>query len=536
MSKGSKPAGNITQTTTNPLQQAQQPYLTGMWDAAKNLYQNNPMQYYPNQSLATWGEPERILGSQDLYNTGTNLYQGMNPQAQNVFNAATSGQYGGAYNPAMQPYQDFTSGSAWPMQNMLQLQQAAQNAGSQYAQQVGQYSDPMQQQGAQAANVGGQYAQQIGQYSNPIANYANQAGANNNLGLSQLGNTASGAYLNSNPYIQAAIQSAMDPVTRNYQTSIAPTTDAMFSGGGRYGSGAMASAVDTGQQNLVKGLGDISSNMMNANYARERQLQDQAAQQYGSLYNAGLGLGITGLQNAAGLQQAAGNMYLSASDRAQQGLQNAAATQAAAGNQYWQGQSAADRAAQSAMQGSQFGVGGMNNAWNTGNQAALQAMAAYPQLAQGMLTGAKAQTEGGTGLASVEQEKLNDLMKRYYGEQNAPYDTLAKYSGFLGNPLGGTGSSTQPYFQNQFADTLSGLTGAAGLARNLGLGGGLGGLGGAAAAAPGWAAGTGAGSGIFTNLATGATSDLAGIAMPAAAGAGGLGGIGAGLGSLFAKI
>lgn len=43
---------------------------------------------------------------------------------------------------------------------------------------------------------------------------------------------------------------------------------------------------------------------------------------------------------------------------------------------------------------------------------------------------------------------------------------------------------------------------------------GAGYFGGPTAAAPGWAAGTGAGSGVFTNLATGATTDIPGITMP----------------------
>jgi hypothetical protein len=466
MSKGSKPAGNITTSTTSATQQAQSPYLNDMWAQAQSLYQNNPMQYYPGQTLAATGQPERVSGYQNYYNTANNLSAGLGT-ANTAFNTALTGGYGGADNPANPYYQSNAAGTSIPEQYFNQLQGAAQNAGNLYSNAVRQYAPQMQQAGANAANAAENYAQNIGQYAAPIAGMANAAGANNNLGLSQLGNTASGSYLNSNPYINAAIQAAQDPVTRNYQTAIAPQTDAMFSGGGRYGSGAMANAVSTGQQNLARGLGDISTNMMNANYARERTAQDTAAQNYGQLYNSGLGLGMTGLQNAAGIQNQAGSMYLAGADRAQTGLQNAAATQAAAGSQYWQGQTAAQQAANQYAQASQYGIAGLNNAFNTGNQAAMDALRQYPQFAQSQFIGPQGQVTAGTGLAGVDQAMIDDSMKRYYGMQNAPYDTLSKYQGYIGTPVGGTGSETKPYFQNQGAEVLSGISGIAGLGRSL---------------------------------------------------------------------
>jgi len=467
MSKGSKPAGNITTSMTSATQQAQSPYLNEMWGLAQNLYRNNPMQYYPGQTLAATGQPERVSGYQDYYNTANNLSAGLGT-ANTAFNTALTGGYGGANNPANPYYQSNAAGTSIPEQYFNQLQGAAQNAGNLYSNAVRQYAPQMQQAGANAASGANQYAQNIGQYSAPVEGMAYAAGANNNLGLSQLGNTASGSYLNSNPYINAAIQAAQDPVARNYQTAIAPQTDAMFSGGGRYGSGAMANAVSTGQQNLARGLGDISTNMMNANYARERTAQDTAAQNYGQLYNSGLGLGMTGLQNAAGLQQQAGNMYLAGQDRAQTGLQNAAATQAAAGNQYWSGQTAAQQAANQYAQASQYGIAGLNNAFNTGNQAAMDALRQYPQFAQSQFIGPQGQVTAGTGLAGIDQAMIDDQMKRYYGMQNAPYDTLSRYQGYIGNPVGGTSTETKPYFQNQGAEVMSGITGLASLGSMFG--------------------------------------------------------------------
>ena len=429
MSKG--PSGSTTTTTVNPTAQAQLPYMEDLWGQAQSLYQNNPLQYYPGQTLAPYMPPNPYLttGYEQLYQQGQNTQSGLLPGANAAWGSAVSGGMGGQNSPAYPYYDQYASGSGYLPQS---YQQAAAQA----------------QQGA------AQYAGNVGAYADPLAGLAYQAGANNNFGLNSLMNTASGAYLNSNPYIDQAIQAAQDPVTRNYQTAIAPTTDALFSGSGRYGSGAMAGAVNTGQQNLVRGLGDISTNMMNANYARERQLMDQAASQYGQLYNAGLGLGM-------------------------QGLSNAAAVQGQAGNQYWQGQQAALNALNQYGTNQRYGISGLEAAYNTQNDAVMRALQMYPQLATAQNIGAQTGIAAGTGVealnqqfAAYQQKQLEDQMARFYGEQNAPYDTLAKFSSFLGNPVGGSNTQSQPYFSNPIAGALSGAMGLTGIGRNLGLLGG----------------------------------------------------------------
>lgn len=418
MSKGSKPAGTTTTTTINPTQQAQTPFLQDLWGQTKELGQTNPMQYYPNATLSQWGTPEKTTGYQNMYNNAYNINANL-PTVNAAYNTAVTGGYGAGANPANPYYQDYAGGGA-PSQQMQQ----------------NLYDQGLSQ--------GGQYANQVGQYSLPMQQMAYQSGANNNLGLSQLGNTASGTYLNpnTNPYMAQMVQTAMDPVIRNYQTAIAPQTDAMFSGGGRYGSGAMAGAVSTGQQNLARGLSDLSGNLYGQQFARERQAQDAAAQQYGQLYNAGLSQGMQGLGNAANIQ-------------------------GAAGNQYWAGQRAAQDAANQYAQGGQFGAGGLNSMFNTGNQAAMNALTMYPQIAGAQNIGAQQQVAAGTGLAGIDQARLADEMARFYGQQQAPWNTLQAESSLYGQPVGGSSTASQPYFQNKGADILSGLTGIASLGTML---------------------------------------------------------------------
>ncbi len=496
---------NATSTQVNPVQQAMQPYLNYGWGQAQDLYKNNPQTYYPGQTLADYIPPNilQTQGYQDLYNTGQNVTAGMWPTANTAFQQAASGQYGGQSNPAYGGYAALAGGTSPVSQNYQALQNAATQGGSQYAQQIGQYSSPMQQQGANAASVAGQYGQQIGQYAVPTMQYAGQAAANNNLGLSQLGRTAGGTYLDpaTNPYMAQMVQTAMDPVTRNYQTSVAPSLDAQASTAGRYGSGShlgIGGTVSTAEQNLGKSLSDLSGNLYGQQFARERQAQDAAAQQYGQLYNSGLGLGMTGLQNAANMQQAAGNMFLAGQDRAQTGLQNAAGTQSAAANQYFAGQRSAQDAANQYGAGNLAGLTGLSSGFNTGNQASLDALRMYPNLAQAAYSGPQATIQAGTGLTAqdqqyrqFQQQQIQDQMARYYGTQQAPWQGLEQFMRTIGSPVSGSANTTTPYFSNPMAGIGSVLSGGAGLLNSAGGLGGLGGLGGAAAGA-GAAGATGA--------------------------------------------
>lgn len=504
MSKGSGKT-NVTQTTIDPTQQAQLPFLTETWNQAKNLYQNQPLQYYPGQTLTDWGRPEQISGYQDLNNAGLNYKNNLlNPTNAGYLNAVSGGM-GVENSPAYAGLQGYSNATASPFAGIQSVLNDARAAGQTYADDIRSYAAPMQQQGMQGAIGGQQYGQQIGQYANPAYQYGQQAAANNNAGLNSLMQTAQGQYLNANPYIGAAIQAAQDPVTRNYQTAVAPQTDAMFSGGGRYGSGAMAGAVSTAQQNLAKGLGDISSTMMNANYGNERQLMNQAASNYGQLYNQGLSTGISGANTAGQLQQAAGNMALAGNTQAMTGLQNAAAIQNTAGNQYMQGLDRASSSLRDYMAGQQYGLTGLQSGYQSGNNAAIQGLSQAGNIANLQFTQPRSTIESGQGLQNIDQAYIDDARKRFEGQQQMPWTNLGNYQSAIGGALQGSKSETTPYYSNPLMNALSGIQGVAGLGRSLfgssaggGLlgSGGLGGLFGGAGAAAGLAAPAGAATGL----------------------------------------
>lgn len=89
--------------------------------------------------------------------------------------------------------------------------------------------------------------------------------------------TLNGDYLNSNPYLDTAIDTASRGLVRNYTDAVKPSIDSNFASSGRYGSGMYANAQDAAQENLAQGLGDVASGMTYQNYSAERDNQNQMA-------------------------------------------------------------------------------------------------------------------------------------------------------------------------------------------------------------------------------------------------------------------
>jgi len=94
--------------------------------------------------------------------------------------------------------------------------------------------------------------------------------------LGQIGQTAAGGFLQGNPYQQAMLAAATRPLTQQYGEQIVPGIASLYSRAGRYGSGAMERALGGATEAYGRALGDVSANIVGQDYARERQLQQQA--------------------------------------------------------------------------------------------------------------------------------------------------------------------------------------------------------------------------------------------------------------------
>jgi len=104
---------------------------------------------------------------------------------------------------------------------------------------------------------------------------ANRArGGNPLMGQAQgeVGRILSGDYLdpNNNPGFQGALSAAVRPITDAFRNEVMPGIDSSFSAAGRYGSGMQGQAYSDANQDLARGIGDVSSNMAFNNYGMER--------------------------------------------------------------------------------------------------------------------------------------------------------------------------------------------------------------------------------------------------------------------------
>lgn len=108
--------------------------------------------------------------------------------------------------------------------------------------------------------------------------------------------TLNGDFLNSNPNLQGAIDSATQGLVRQYQNAVMPGIEGNFTKAGRYGSNAMQGAVSDAQSNLATGIGNIATNMSYGNYNDERARQVQTSALAPSL----AGMDFTNLQALSG--------------------------------------------------------------------------------------------------------------------------------------------------------------------------------------------------------------------------------------------
>lgn len=229
-----------------------------------------------------------------------------------------------------------------------------------------------------------------------------------------LANTASGAYLNSNPYLDQMFGAQSDAIGRAYSEITAPTTAANFSlsgrlRGGNDQTGAYGSQVGRNEAELMRGLGNIGANVYGQNYAQERGMQEAAQRDMGQL----------ALQQLAAQRSATGQL----------------------GN-LGQAQNAAQMAAASGL-GSQY-FGGLGQNLQAAGMGADFANMDYANLARLGQAGQAYQTQQERQLA--EQARIHDFYQTGAG------NPLAQLQAFLGptlaaGQLGGTqtGTTTQTY-------------------------------------------------------------------------------------------
>lgn len=223
-----------------------------------------------------------------------------------------------------------------------------------------------------------------------------------------LGATAGGAFLGSNPYLDATFNHASDSVMNRYMAATAPQASSEMERAGRYNSGATSNAQSINQQNLGDTLSGLGAQIYAPAYESERNRMTQAA-------------------------AALGTMDINAINAALQGYnQQSAIGEKAASDFSTQGNIAANTA-----------LGAINKANQLVPSLSGLTSADY---ATGMSSQATMQQQ--------QQQALMDLMQRFYGQQSAPWSTAQQEAGLIGGAIPGTTTSKQPYFYNPLSQGL----------------------------------------------------------------------------------
>jgi hypothetical protein len=113
--------------------------------------------------------------------------------------------------------------------------------------------------------------------------FLDQAGQSYLSAMGGLGQIAGGSFLGGSPFLNQTIQAATRPLLQQFEQTTLPGIQSAFSKAGRYGSGAQERMIGSATEATGRAIGDISSQIAAADFARERQLMQQAlGQQIGA--------------------------------------------------------------------------------------------------------------------------------------------------------------------------------------------------------------------------------------------------------------
>jgi hypothetical protein len=113
----------------------------------------------------------------------------------------------------------------------------------------------------------------LARQASPLLTQAQQAFLSS---MTQQGQTASGTFLNANPYQEKMMQAATRPLQQAFSDQVLPGISSLYSKSGRLGSGSMERALGTATEGYGRALGDVTANIAGTQYQAERGLQERA--------------------------------------------------------------------------------------------------------------------------------------------------------------------------------------------------------------------------------------------------------------------
>ena len=395
--------GGGDQTTRTEPWAGQQPYLRDVFGQAQNLYQQGGPQYFPGQTVAPFS-----------------------PQSQMGMDMLTQRAIGG--DPSMQAFGNYLTNTLG-QPNAVNPYALAQG-GQQAMGGIGAGQDMIQQAGS-AVGPHAQILQGMTGYGGlgEAGQFFGQPDALPAFSTDQLGATASGSFLGSNPYLDQMFNTAAGRVSERFSEDILPGIDSTFGAGGRTGGGLHALATGRAAGDAVQELSGLAADIYAPAYESERNRQLQAAQAGGQL---GLGQGQLGL----GQLQSAADLYTGERGLAQQA--------ALGGGQLFE--SGLGRMLSAGQGLGQLGLGGLDamgglygdiaqNQFRAGTLAPSFQQMQYGDIDQLMRVG---------GMTEDQAQRLIDAdMQRWNFQQQQPWQNLNQYANIIQGLPGGYGTSTQ---------------------------------------------------------------------------------------------
>lgn len=429
MSGGSKGGGSSTTVSKMEPAAEVKPYLNPYMTHAAALSMK-PYEAYKGNRIADW-TPDQLRGFQMTREVANQANTAINNSA-NQLNRTLNGQYLN-YSPGNNQY----------------MGQGAAVGNNQYL-------------GAQSSVGRNQY---IGQ----------NASVGNNQYLGATTSVGRNAYAGSNQYLDNAIRSTQDEMTRQFNNNVQNSTDAMMARSGAFGGSAWRQAQQANQESLNKQIGEVSNNMRMQDYGMQQQLAEAdinrriQAQQTDLARNAQLAQEGINLRNQSQHQDLARNAGLVESDLGRR-LQ-AQQTDLARNSQLAQDAIALrnqsqhqDLARNAGLRQDQLNM--LNSNWNNERQRQLQASQLIPSLTQGGYQNAQALLGIGDSIQGMNQDRLNMLYEDWLEKQNWDQRGLDIMGNAISRTMGAGGTTTNtapnPNQRNRTASALGGaLSGAA---------------------------------------------------------------------------
>lgn len=407
--------GGQTQQSKTTIDPILKPYVEYGLGEAKNLYQGVSPRYYEGQTFinpsantlsalsaagnrAMAGNPLLPAAQANVMNLQTATNQA-NPMYQNLYGTSQTG------SPlASSLYGNLAAGNLTDMTSINRANQAYANA---------------QTNPALAGNVySGLASGQITNAANPYNQY-----------------TASGAYLGSNPYFNAALQGAGQAATSSYYDAL-NAAQSGASQAGRYGSNAQAGLFNKAGTTLANALANKAGELGYNQYANERALQEAAMGRLGQLSQSDIANQLAGATALTGVgQQTLANQMAATNQGA--GFTQQALTNALAGAQNLNAMGQQEYANRLAA------TGGLATTSAADLQRQMAAAQLAPELANADYTDINQLLKTGQAQEDYANTALQADINRFNYNENLPTAKLNQYAQYLsGTPQGSSTTSS----------------------------------------------------------------------------------------------